>query len=120
MHRTRRPVPDIKSGVAIARNTVLGCGALLSLKIGAHRAVSWLPHPRPSFRRPAQCRRVSDQLRHSLRHGYIIGTVGAANSQQTRRGDGEVKCRRAAEMEVALHGHAHAVNDRSEAPVDSR
>ena len=25
MHRKRRPVPDIKSGAAIARNTVLAC-----------------------------------------------------------------------------------------------
>ena len=41
--------------------------------------------------------------------------------QLTRQGDGEVKRRRASEIEAGLpsHGHTRAVNDRSETPVDS-
>ena len=49
-----------------------------------------------------KCRHGSDQLRRSLRHRHIIGTVDAANWQQTRRGDGEVESQRASDMEAAL------------------
>ena len=53
-----------------------------------------------AFADQPKCRRVSDQLRRSLRHGHILGTVDTANWQRTRRGDG-VKFQRASGMEAA-------------------